>query len=188
MKKIYLSVVAALAISTAATAQCGGRFDANMFGVTATPGIVYGSNTNYVGSTTTLKLDFYAPTGDVSTSRPLIIWAHGGSFVGGSSTDADVDTLCHRFARKGYVCASINYRLGVSSFDSVGLIPAVIRSVQDMKAAVRFFYKDKATGTNTYKIDTNNIFIGGSSAGAFTSLHYQYLDRDCEILPYISQT
>jgi hypothetical protein len=187
MKKIYLSIAAALAISTAATAQCGGRYDVDQFGVTATTGIVYGANINSsANATTTLTLDFYEPTGDVSTARPLIVWAHGGSFLSGSSTDADVDTLCHRFAKKGYACASINYREGVTSFDSLGFIPSLIRAVQDMKAAVRFFYKDKAT-TNTYKIDTNNIFIGGSSAGSFMALHYAYLKRSCQVTTYISQ-
>jgi hypothetical protein len=187
MKKIYLSIAAALAISTSATAQCGGRYDVDQFGVTATTGITYGENINSSGNgTTTLTLDFYEPTGDVSTARPLIIWAHGGSFLSGSSTDPDVDTLCHRFAKKGYACASINYRLGVTSFDSLGFIPALVRSVQDMKAAVRFFYKDKLT-SNTYKIDTNNIFIGGSSAGSFTALHYAYLKRSCQVTTYISQ-
>jgi len=187
MKKIYLSIAAAIAISTAASAQCGSRYDVDQFGVTATTGITYGENINSsANGTTTLTLDFYEPTGDVSVARPLIIWAHGGSFTGGSSTDADVDTLCHRFAKKGYVCASINYRLGVTSFDSLGFIPALVRSVQDMKAAVRFFYKDKST-INTYKIDTNNIFIGGSSAGSFTALHYAYLKRSCQVTSYISQ-
>lgn len=187
MKKIYLSIAAALAISTAATAQCGGRYDVDQFGVTATTGIVYGANINSsANGTNTLTLDFYEPTGDVSTARPLIIWAHGGSFLSGSSTDADVDTLCHRFTKKGYTCASINYRLGVTSFDSLGFIPALVRAVQDMKAAVRFFYKDRAT-TNTYKIDTNNIFIGGSSAGSFMALHYAYLKRSCQVTAYISQ-
>ena len=187
MKKIYLSIAAALAISTAATAQCGGRYDIDQFGVTATTGIVYGSNINSgANATTTLTLDFYEPTGDVSTARPLIVWAHGGSFLSGSSTDADVDTLCHRFAKKGYACASINYREGVTSFDSLGFIPSLIRAVQDMKAAVRFFYKDKLT-SNTYKIDTNNIFIGGSSAGSFMALHYAYLKRSCQVTTYISQ-
>lgn len=188
MKKIYLSIAAALAINTAATAQCGGRYDANVYSnVTATTGITYGANTNssHTGITT-LTLDFYQPTGDTSHARPLIIWAHGGSFLSGSSTDADVDTLCHRFAKKGYACASINYRLGVTSFDSLGFIPALIRAVQDMKAAVRFFYKDKQT-SNTYKIDTNNIFIGGSSAGSFMALHYAYLKRSCQVTTYISQ-
>ncbi len=188
MKKIYLSIAAALCISTAANAQCGGRYDANVFSnITATSGITYGSNIKYDASgVQPLTLDFYEPTGDVATARPLIIWVHGGSFISGSSTDADVDTLCHRFARKGYVCASINYRLGVTSYDSLGFIPAVIRGVQDLKASIRFFYKDRLT-TNTYKIDTNNIFIGGSSAGAFAALHAAYLDKTCEINPYVPQ-
>jgi len=187
MKKIYLSVAAALVISSAASAQCGGRYDANVYGsVTATTGITYGANNNSSGSPTTLTLDFYEPAGDTSHARPLIVWAHGGSFLSGSSTDPDVDTLCHRFAKKGYACASINYRLGVTSFDSLGFIPALIRAVQDMKAAVRFFYKDKQT-SNTYKIDTNNIYIGGSSAGSFMALHYAYLKRSCQVTRYISQ-
>jgi alpha/beta superfamily hydrolase len=186
MKNIYLSIAAALVIGSTAKAQCTGRYTDNLYPITATTGIAYGSNITYTGSTQTLTLDFYEPTADTSHARPLIIWAHGGSFISGTSADADVDTLCHRFAKKGYACASINYRLGVSSFDSLGFIPAVIRGVQDMKAAVRFFYKDKQT-TNTYKIDTNNIFIGGSSAGSFIALHYQYLDKVCEISPaYIS--
>lgn len=188
MKKIYLSMAAALVISTAATAQCGGRYDANVYGsVTATSGIVYGSNLPYNSTTPqSLTLDFYEPTGDTSHARPLIIWAHGGSFLSGTSTDADVDTLCHRFAKKGYACASINYRLGVAAPDSAEFIKAVLRGVQDMKASIRFFYKDKLT-TNTYKIDTNNIFIGGSSAGAFMSLHTAYLKRSCQMVEYMSQ-
>ena len=47
---------------------------------------------------------------------------------------------------------------------------------------------DKATGTNLYKIDTNQIFIGGSSAGAITALHVAYLNDPCEISGYLSPT
>ncbi len=189
MKKTYLSLVATLAISTVASAQCSGLYATDTFtAVTATTGISYGSNIPWTGPpATNLTLDFYEGTGDASTARPLIIWAHGGSFLSGTSADADVTSLSQHFAKKGYACASINYRLGVSSFDSLGMIPAVIRAVQDMKAAIRFFYKDRATGTNTYKIDTNNIFIGGSSAGSFVALHTAYLDRSCEMNYYISQ-
>jgi acetyl esterase/lipase len=106
-------------------------------------------------------MDIYQPTGDIETNRPLIVWAHGGSFIGGTKTDADMVALSQAFTKKGYVCASINYRLGLTPFDSVGAVKAVLRAVQDMKASVRFFYKDKLT-TNTYKIDTTNIFIGGN--------------------------
>ena len=76
--------------------------------------------------------------------------------------------------------------MGFFPFDSSGIVPALLRAVQDLKAAVRFFYKDKLTA-NTYKIDTNNIFIGGSSAGAITALHVAYLNKSCEINPYIPQ-
>ncbi|MBS1646703.1 MAG: T9SS type A sorting domain-containing protein [Bacteroidetes bacterium] len=187
MKKIYLSMVAAFTISAAANAQCGSRYDVDQFGVTPTMSVPYGSNVTSGSTSTysTLTMDIYQPTGDVATARPLIVWAHGGSFIGGTSTDPDVDSLCHRFTKKGYVCASITYRLGVTSYDSLGFIYALMRAVQDMKAAVRFFYKDKLT-TNTYKIDTNNIFIGGSSAGAFMALHYAYLKRSCQVEQYIT--
>ncbi len=183
MKKIYLSIAAAITISSAVNAQCGARYDVDQFGVTATTGITYGSNITYQGNAQTLKLDFYEPTGDVAPTRPLIIWAHGGSFLGGTSTDADVDTLCHRFAKKGYACASINYRLGIATPDSFEFIKALVRAVQDMKASIRFFHAN----ASTYKIDTNNIFIGGSSAGAFMSLHTAYLKRSCQVTAYMPQ-
>jgi hypothetical protein len=191
MKKLYHSMLALLVLATAGTAQTtcnGGRYATDVYtNVTTTSGVVYGNNTNYLGNAQSLTLDVYQATGDTSIARPLIIWVHGGSFLGGSSTDVDVSSLSTHFAKKGFVCASINYRLGMSQIDSSNAIYAVIRAVQDLKAAVRFFRKDKANG-NTYKIDTSNIFIGGSSAGAITVLHAVYLKRDCQIYPYINPT
>ncbi len=187
MKKIYLFAFAAISSLLTAQSPCAtGRYSTDTFtSVTTTSGIVYGSNITAGGTTQSLTMDIYQPAGDVATNRPLIIWAHGGSFIGGSSTDGDVVTLSQRFAKKGYVCVSINYRLGLTPFDSVGAVKAVLRAVQDMKASIRFFYKDKLT-LNTYKIDTTNIFIGGSSAGAITALHLAYLNKPCEINAYVT--
>lgn len=189
MKKIYLLAFSTLisALSIKAQSPCAtGRYATDTFtAFTTTSNITFGSNITASGSNYTLTMDIYQPTGDVETNRPLIIWAHGGSFIGGSKTDGDMVTLSQKFAKKGYVCASINYRLGLTPFDSVGAVRAVLRAVQDMKASIRFFYKDKLT-TNTYKIDTNNIFIGGSSAGAITALHTAYLDKSCEVNYYIN--
>jgi poly(3-hydroxybutyrate) depolymerase len=153
--------------------------------LTITSNIVYGQNATFSGANKILKLDFYEPTGDTSLARPLIIWTHGGSFLGGSKTDVDMVALSNAFAKKGYVCASIDYRTGFFPVDSANSVKAVMRAVQDMRAAIRFFYKDRADGINTYKIDTNNIFVGGSSAGAITALHLAYLDRSCEINDYV---
>jgi hypothetical protein len=130
-------------------------------------------------------LDVYQPTGDTELARPLLIWVHGGSFIGGSKTDGDVVAFSQKFAKKGYVCASIDYRLGFFPFDSANAVKAVVRATQDLKAAIRYFYKDRQT-SNTYKIDTTKIFIGGSSAGAITALHVAYLDNECEISDYLS--
>lgn len=189
MKKIYLLAFSTLLTAVALKAQspCAtGRYASDTFSnVTTTSNVVYGNNIKANGSAQSLTMDIYQPTGDLETARPLIVWAHGGSFLGGSSTDGDVVALSQAFAKKGYVCVSINYRLGLTPFDSTGAIKAVLRAVQDMKASVRFFYKDKLTA-NTYKIDTNNIFIGGSSAGAITALQYAYLDKSCEVNYYLN--
>jgi hypothetical protein len=89
--------------------------------------------------------------------------------------------LCNNFAKRGYVCASIDYRLGIPfPPDQAGAKRALYRAVQDMKAAVRFFRKDAATA-NAYRIDPGLVFIGGSSAGAFTALHHAYLDDPSEL-------
>ena len=189
MKKFYsLSFSTLLTVlSVNAQTPCAtGRYASDTFtNVNVTSNVAYGSNVKANGSAQTLMMDIYQPTGDLETNRPLIIWAHGGSFISGSSTNGDVVALSQAFAKKGYVCVSINYRLGLTPFDSIGSVRAVLRAVQDMKASVRYFYKDKLT-TNTYKVDTNNIFVGGSSAGAITALHLAYLDKTCEINYYIT--
>lgn len=162
-----------------------GRYSSDVFPtVTTTTGVQFGSNDDYTGSNMDLFMDIYEPTGDTELERPLIIWVHGGSFIGGTRTDSDVSTLADAFAKKGFVCASIDYRVGMWPIDSVNAVKAVVRAVQDLKGATRFFYSDRANA-NTYKIDTTKIFIGGSSAGAITALHTAYLDKECEVEPYI---
>jgi hypothetical protein len=167
-------------------AQCsGGRYTSAIFSAdNVTSNIQYGSNVTYTGAAQNLMLDVYQPTGDTASVRPLIILAHGGSFLGGSKTGTDVVPLCNDFAKMGYVTASIDYRLGMTGIpfpgpDSIGATESVIRGVHDGKAAVRFFRKSAAQG-NPYKVDTNNIYFAGVSAGAFIALHMAYLDQMSE--------
>jgi len=189
MRKITLLFSCLIAGTMWAQSPCAsGRYANDVFtNFTTTSNITYGQNTSWNGGSTMLKLDIYQPTGDTETNRPLVIWVHGGSFIAGSKTDGDMVAFSQKFAKKGFVCASIDYRLGFFPFDSANAVKAVVRAVQDLRAAVRFFYKDKQT-TDTYKIDTNNIYVGGSSAGAITSLHLAYLDDECEVSDYLSQT
>lgn len=86
MKKILSFFAAVGFLSLNAQTPCdGGRYANDIFdNVTVTPNIVYGQNTSWTGSNTTLFLDFYEPQGDNLEARPLLIWVHGGSFLGGS--------------------------------------------------------------------------------------------------------
>ncbi|MDB5281177.1 MAG: Esterase/lipase-like protein [Bacteroidota bacterium] len=125
------------------------------------------------------SMDIYQPVGDSSCFRPVLILAHGGSFINGTRADDNaVVTLCNNFAKRGFVTISIDYRLGNAinmALDSTYAINEVLKSIGDAKAAVRWLRKSAYTG-NTYRIDTNFIFCGGNSAGAVLFMHYIYID------------
>ena len=95
MKKLFtLFALSGLANASAQTPCDDGRFASEVFeNVTVTSNVVYGSNTSWSGANTTLYFDFYEPQGDNLEARPLIIWVHGGSFLGGSRTDKDMVAL-----------------------------------------------------------------------------------------------
>lgn len=142
--------------------------------VSTTLDVFYGTATNASGGTDSLRMDFYFPANDPNpTNRPVIIWAHGGSFVSGSRTSSEIVPFAQRFAKRGFVCVSISYRLGLDGFppNQQIVLRSVIRAVQDGKGVVRFLRANAAT----YGIDTTKIFFGGSSAGAITALHIGYL-------------
>ena len=162
------------------------RYLDSLFSVETTYDVLYGNNDNWNGTNQDLYLDVYEPAGDVAEKRPLIIFAHGGSFLYGDKLNPSMQILCSEFAEMGYVTASINYRLGVDYFNVLAgngeteFLYAALRGTHDMRAAVRFFRQDAAT-ENLFRIDTNYIFAGGSSAGAFMGLHTAYLDQLEEI-------
>ncbi len=140
--------------------------------VTVTDGVSYGSAVDQQGVTQDLKLDVYQPTGDTNTSRPAIVWVHGGGFSGGERTSGEIVFEATSMAKKGYVNVSITYRLypsgcSAAAGGSAGCIQAIIDAQHDAQAAVRFLRKNAAT----YGVDTNRIAIGGTSAGAITALN-----------------
>ncbi len=198
MKKIFtqISILAAILFANlTADAQCTGeRYNSFVFpgNPTLTSNIQYGSNLSYNGTATNLKIDVYEPLGDTIAERPLIIMAHGGSFVGGSKTGTDVVPLCKDLAKLGYVVASMQYRLGMNNFpfpgpDSSDATEAVMRAVQDARAAVRFFRKS-AADSNAFRIDPLNIYFAGVSAGGFVALQLAYLDEMNEIPAFVDTT
>lgn len=156
------------------------RYDSQIFEtITITKEVRYGANVTLNGATTALFMDVYQPENDTEINRPLIVLAHGGSFTSGDKSD--LSEIASFLAKAGYVVASINYRLLDVTPTQLAFKQVVINAVVDMKAAVRFFNKDVNTD-NTYKIDGNNIFIGGYSAGAITALQYAYVNSNSELI------
>lgn len=140
--------------------------------VSKTADVTYGSAVNQQGTTVSLKLDVYRPVGDTTSKRPVIIWAHGGSFNSGDKTSPEILDETNVFAKKGYVTASINYRLSPNGCTTVSAecVTAIFQATEDAQAAIRFFRKEAAT----YGVDPERIGIAGTSAGAIMALDAGY--------------
>jgi hypothetical protein len=148
--------------------------------------IVYANNVTVITGMPVpvdIQLDVYTPVGDTETNRPLIKVFHTGNFlpplingqINGDKTDPYVVDMIERLVRRGYVVASVNYRLGwnpISPDQDVRtetLINAAYRGVQDSHAATRFFRKSVEEG-NPYGISGEQIVNWGVGTGGYLTL------------------
>ena len=97
----------------------------------------------------------------------LVVLTPGGGFVQTGATW--MDDFGEELARAGYVVAINRYRLS-RDINSLKFYDALFKATSDQKAAIRFLLKD-AAGPNRFRIDADNIFIGGHSAGSITSMY-----------------
>ena len=183
MKLLRLIVIlsAIVSIAYSSHAQVGKRPYAN--------DIFSAYTVDSVNYTDSLYMTVYQPVGDTTSQRPVIVLAHGGSFVRGGnlSNDSTVVRLCKTFAKRGYVTASIDYRVTINPLlliDSLQAVDIVMKAVSDGKAAIRYFREDAAT-TNTFRVDTTQIFGGGNSAGAILMVHVAYIDSVAEVNSFV---
>ena len=156
--------------------QCNGRYQDEIFSSVSV------NTVNYSDVYTDFRheMDIYTPDGDTETNRPVVFYMHGGSFTGGDKNLTDCVDFCTSMAKRGYIAISSNYRLSPIPLTFVlnqeEQYRTVLKSVADIKAAVRYIRKDYANG-NTIGSDPNGIYIGGYSAGAVLSLHLAYIDQ-----------
>ncbi len=108
---------------------------------------------------------------DTLKGRPFILLIHGGGFQMGDKRDEN--DLCQMLAEKGFVAATINYRLNASDQPGPTLEQGYMAQ-QDANAALKYF----RLFANKYGIDTNCIFIGGESAGAITALGVGFISQE----------
>ncbi len=123
-------------------------------GVTSLADVVYSVIPGY----RPMILDIYMPPkGKATTPKPLVIYVHGGGWVGGHTRAggalADFPKALASLAAEGFVVASVEYRLA-----SEARFPA---QIDDVRAAIRFL-KGNA---GKYGIDPGRVGIWGASAG-----------------------
>lgn len=136
--------------------------------------ITYANAINWTGTNVALRLDVYYPTLAIDTLplRPLILMVHGGGLVGGNKSS--YTRVCREFAKRGFVAATISYRLGLNcNTDNISEEKAKYRVQQDINAAFRFVVQN----ATSLRIDTSWMFIGGGSAGSVASLGVVYLSQ-----------
>jgi alpha/beta superfamily hydrolase len=198
LKSTLWSCVVVLVLAGVAQGQ---TFKSKSYGVSVTSNIIY-------DGTNSLTLDIYEPTGaGVPALKPGMVLAHGGAwalgskdsstFSGGGLFNTPMHEYAAEFAKRGYVCVSINYRkltdggftftptgtltgAGLDFTGSASLINALLAtSFTDGQVTAVFEQATDdtvtaiqwmVTNSATYGIDPSRIAVGGYSSGAFNSL------------------
>jgi len=166
-----------------------------------------------------LNMDIYYPK-QTKGLRPFILLLHGGGLRKGCRNNMKDE--CKEFAKRGFVAATADYRLGYvphipnplicgsvidsgddnnDPFDEVCQLKnncdecksgvtksqqdsALYRGIQDAHAALRYIMHyiinpnpNGGDSINEFNIDPNNIYVGGSSAGARIALSLAYMQQ-----------
>jgi len=103
-----------------------------------------------------LAMDIVRPRDNAGAPHPAVLCIHGGGFRAGNRQS--YLPLCIKLAQRGYVAATVTYRLAPKS-----QFPA---PVQDVKAAVRWLRANAAK----FGIDPERIGVTGGSAGGHLAL------------------
>ncbi|MGB1206390.1 MAG: carboxylesterase family protein [Chitinophagales bacterium] len=133
--------------------------------------IYWGENSSILQQ---LEFDIYQPVGDTLTNRPMIVMAFGGAYLTGFKRFWPLVAYAEAMAKRGYVVASIDYRLGFNPLNVESSVRAIYRGSQDLKAAIRYF----RFHAEDYGIDPDLVFAGGDSAGGISALHAAYVSEE----------
>jgi acetyl esterase/lipase len=123
-----------------------------------------------------LKLDLARPDGD--GPFPAIVFIHGGGWLGGNRQA--YKSQISEAAKRGYVAATISYRLmkfDQAKKETTTATPRFPAQIHDAKAAIRWL----RANAEKYHVDPNRIGVTGGSAGGHLSLLVGLTDRDSNL-------
>lgn len=201
MKRIFTTT---LLIALCQLTMMSQRYVEEIFDeVSVTSDVTYGINPTLLfiaqageAVTQELKMDVYQPVGDTETARPLVLLFHTGNFlpavtngqIAGQKIDSSAVEICTQLAKRGFVAASVDYRLGWNPLAqsqperALGLIQAAYRGIQDGRSAIRAMRKSVAEDGNPYGIDPDKIATWGNGTGGYLVLGLGTLDEYAEII------
>jgi acetyl esterase/lipase len=104
------------------------------------------------GGDVSLKMRVLRPKTLPKQPMPVLVWIHGGGWEDGTPKESG-DRHLMRFAQRGYLCATIDYRLSGKA-----IFPA---QIEDCKCAIRFLRSQ----AKAYHLDPDRIGVWGESAG-----------------------
>ncbi|MER5931780.1 carboxylesterase family protein [Streptomyces sp. NPDC002054] len=133
-----------------------------------TPGAGTGAG-SVLGSEDCLYLNVTVPTPKpkakpkpAGQKRPVLVWMHGGAFLGGSGSDYSAEQLA---VRGDTVVVTVNYRLGIFGyFGHPGLGSAPPFGLADQQAALRWV----RANAERFGGDPRSVTLFGESAGALS--------------------
>ena len=240
--KLPIALFTVTALATAANAACE-RYKDCSFEVKKTADVVYATDVPALSSPhnlstmaasfgnqiyfyadeskyalTDLKMDIYSPNEDKENKRAAVIVAHGGSFVAGAKDDTDQKSVayCNSLAARGFVAASIQYRLGVTvqdvqeNFEDAVKLPNNVAGLalgllSDKKYEMKIGKEDYArtvyrgvqdinaavrylrANATEYGIDPERIYVLGNSAGAILAIENIYTNNKDDFPDYIER-
>uniref|UniRef100_A0A2A4JU71 Carboxylic ester hydrolase n=1 Tax=Heliothis virescens TaxID=7102 RepID=A0A2A4JU71_HELVI len=116
------------------------------------------------GSIDCLTLDIYVPnTANSGKPLPVMVWIHGGAWIGGTSTSQATDPVT--LLNHDVIIVSINYRVGLYGFLCLDIpeLPGN-QGLKDQTLALRWIKNNIAA----FGGDDNNITLFGESAGGMS--------------------
>ena len=128
---------------------------------------------------TKLYMDVYVPKVQ-NEQQSCLVFVFGGGFISGKRDDSQVQEVKKHFTDKGYVVIAIDYRLGMrgqKEFAPLKAMKQFQRSIdmaaEDVISALDYTLRELQS-TEKYTINSANIIVMGSSAGAIAALQADY--------------
>ena len=130
------------------------------------------------GSASSVRVRLFASEpvlGSADGSAPVLLYIHGGGYVISHCDSVDYDDLCAKFAHRGFIVASVEYRLAPENPFPAGL--------EDAYAVLAWCHANpETTPSRSHKFmakaDLKRLIVGGDSAGGNFATVLSHLAHD----------